>query len=358
MDEDIRQRFQQAEDALLDSISLGEASLMAFESSWDSLYTDYSRCLSAKALSDNTISVANSVASRVVTITNCFFDFQKTHVESTNRFLDSLGSILDDLNRVTISSPSMLAAQNAQSTESSLPSFIEPAYKWLLSNIHNPYPSSNMKASIARSSGCSMNSVAVWFGSARRRIGWTAICRKYFNNCRADTVDAASRALVKEDPARVLPHTVFHDFLQMKAAAHELYASIFTKSALAGDLDAVVKDMTEEDRMRLEREKKERAQEEKKQREEEKETRRIQRAFNRQSQKAHAAFDSYSSPKHSRSPSPVPTIEESSTHESEDEEDDIIPPVLAGQKRRASVSSESTGPRQSSCADRPMKRFR
>ncbi|KAG2756414.1 hypothetical protein P692DRAFT_20714443 [Suillus brevipes Sb2] len=357
MDKDIRQRFQQAENTLIDSISRGEDSLMSFESSWNSLHTDFSRCLSTGELSDSTISIANMVASRVAIIANCFSDLHKTHEESTNRFIDGMGGILDDFNRVTISRPSMFAAQNAQSpaSESSLPPFIEPAYNWLLANVHNPYPSTATKANIASNSGCSMNSVAAWFISARRRIGWTTICRKHFNNCRADTVDAASRALVKEDPARVLAPAIFHDFQQMKAGAQDLCASTFTKSALAGDLDAVVKDMTEEDRSRLEREKMEHAQEEKKRREEEKEMRKIQRVLDRRAQKTHIA---YPSPRHSRTPSPVSTLEDSWTDGSEDEEDDFIPPVLAGRKRRPSVSSESTDPRQSAFADRPMKRLR
>jgi hypothetical protein len=283
-------------------------------------------------------------------------DFQKTREELHDQLIDGMGSILDGFNRITISPPSKLAAQNSESPESSLPPFIEPAYKWLLANTHNPYPSSDTKADIAKSSGCSTNSVAVWFISARRRIGWTMICRKHFKNCRADTVDAAYRALVKEDPAHVLPPAIFHDFQQMKAAAQDLYASTFTKSALAGDLDAVVKDMTEEDRLRLEQEKKKHAQEEKKRREEEKEMRRIQRVLDRQAQKMHSAFfTSYPSPSHSRTSSPVPTLEESLTDESEDEEDNFIPSVLAGRKRRASESLDAS---QSSCADRSMKRLR
>ncbi|KAG1754861.1 homeodomain protein 1 [Suillus paluster] len=358
MDEDIRQRFQQAEDTLIDAISLGENSLMSFESSWSLLHADFSRCVEAGELSDDTISVVSMVSSRVAIIANCFSDLHKTHEELRKQNLDSLGSILDRLNRVTISPPSMLTEQNPQSPESSLPPFIEPAYKWLLANIHNPYPSSDTKASIARSSGCSLNSVSVWFVSARRRIHWTTICRKHFNNCRADAIDAASRALVKEDPSRVLPHTICHDFLQMKVDAQNLYASTFTKSALAGELDAVVKDMTEEDRLRLEREKKEHAKEEKNRREEEKEMRRTQRALDRQAQKTLPAFASYPSPSYSRSPSPVPTLEESWTDESEDEEDDINPPILAGRKRRASVSFESNDSIEPLCVDRPMKRLR
>ncbi|KAG2076874.1 hypothetical protein BDR04DRAFT_1089142 [Suillus decipiens] len=358
MDKDIQQRFLQAENALIDTISRGDDSLMSFESYWSSLHADFSSRLSMGDLSADTISLANMVASRVAIIANCFFDFHKTHEESRNQLLDGVESILEGFNRVTISPPSMMTAQNAQSSESSLPLFIEPAYKWLLANIHNPYPTSDTKDNIARSSGCSINSVATWFISARRRIGWTTICRKHFKNCRADTIDAAFRALVKEDPACALSPAIFHDFQQMKAATQDLYASTFTKSALAGDLDAVVKDMTEDDRIRLEWEKKERAQEEKKHREETKEIRRLQRALDKQAKKAYTPFTSYPSPRHSRSPSPIPTLEESWTDESEDEEDHFIPPVLAGRKRRASVSSVLTDSTPSSRADRPMKRLR
>nr|WDY60860.1 HD MAT HD1 protein [Rhizopogon salebrosus] len=355
MDNDIRQRFLQVENTLIDSFSLGDDSLMSFESSWTSLHADFSRCLSTGELSDNTISLANMVASRVTIIASCFSDFHKTHAELRKQTFDSVASILNGLNHVAISPPSVLTTQNAQSPESSLPPFIEPAYKWLLASIHNPYPSSDTKASITRSSGCSMSSVSAWFISARRRIGWTSICRKRFNNRRADALDAAYRALVKEDPARVLPHTVFHDFMQMKAAAQDLYASTFTKSALAGDLDVVVKDMTEEDRLQLEKEKKEHAEEEKKRHGEEKEMRRKQRALERQVQMAPTAFTSYPSPSHSRSPSPVPTLEESWTDESEYEEE-VNPPILAGCKRRA--PSELDDSRQAPCVDRPMKRLR
>lgn len=86
--------------------------------------------------------------------------------------------------------------------------------------------------------------------------------------------------------------------------------------------------------------------------------RRIQRALDRQAQKVHTIFTSYPPPRHSRSPSPVPTLEELWTDESEDEKDDFIPPVLTGRKRRASVSPESTDSRQSLVVDRPMKRLR
>ena len=363
MDKDIRQRFQQVEDTLLDSISGGDDSLTSFESSWNSLYADFSRCLPAGELSEDTISLADLVTARVAIITRCFLGLHETQEDSRKQFLDGVGSILDGLNRVTISPPSLPTTQNPQLPESSLPPFIEPAYKWLLANIHNPYPSSDTKTTISGSSGCSINSISAWFISARRRIGWTTICRKYFNNRRADTLDAAYRALVKEDPARVLPLTVFHDFIQMKANAQDLYASTFTKSALAGDLDVVVKDMTEEDRLQLEQEKKEHAQKEKKRREEEKEMRRKQKALERQAQITLPTFASYPSPSHSRSPSPVPSLEESWTDESDDDddddddEDDISPPVLAGRKRRASMSSELDS-RQSTCVDRPMKRLR
>lgn len=79
------------------------------------------------------------------------------------------------------------------------------------------------------------------FVNARRRIGWTTLCREYFSNCGADMVDAAYRAVVEEDPQRTLSPELRHHFVAMRVAAEGLYSLTLTRSALAGDLDAIVK---------------------------------------------------------------------------------------------------------------------
>lgn len=65
-------------------------------------------------------------------------------------------------------------------------------------------------------------------------------------------IDAAYRALVEEDPRRMLSPELRHSFIAMKVVAEGLYSSILTRSTLAGDLDAVVKDMVKEEKESVE----------------------------------------------------------------------------------------------------------
>lgn len=212
----------------------------------------------------------------------------------------------------------------------SLSPFIATAYSWLLDNVHNPYPSAQLKASIAETFGCSQKSVDTWFISARRRIGWTSLCREQFRNCRADALDAAYRALVRSDPSRPLTASVVQAFVVIKVNAEGLYSSTFSQSALARDLDAVVKDLTSCDGQVLVQEK-EKATEETNSRKKE----RTQAYHNKRFGSINSHLSSVSPP-----PPPVsaiPALVSSLSDESEDEEQlDVAPPPLAGRKRRAS----------------------
>ncbi|KAF8560025.1 hypothetical protein OG21DRAFT_1479878 [Imleria badia] len=109
------------------------------------------------------------------------------------------------------------------------------------------YPSSEFKASLAqRYNSPICSAVSSWFANARRRMGWTALCRDFFRNCRTDAVDVAYRVLVKEDPNHQPGPEITHAFVTMKVTAEGLYAAS-AKSALAGDLHTVVRDMPAED---------------------------------------------------------------------------------------------------------------
>src|SRR5262249_26045514 len=120
--------------------------------------------------------------------------------------------------------------------------------RWLLKNIHDPYPSNEVKQSISISTGTDARHVNAWFMSVRRRMGWTTLARKYFSGNRADTVDAAYRALVQDDPKRPLEYRIRSDFAKMKVDTECLYADKLRKSVLASKLDVAVKDLTDGDR--------------------------------------------------------------------------------------------------------------
>ncbi|KAN0100307.1 hypothetical protein V8E55_000291 [Tylopilus felleus] len=159
-----------------------------------------------------------------------------------------------------------------------------------------------VKASLAQRYNSFLSAINSWFINARRRMGWTALCRDHFSNCRADALDAAHRTLVEEDPNRRLPPHIIHAFISVN---------------LASDLDTKVTiDLTKTSLV---------------------------------------PPNCYPSPDHSPFSSPVPALDESLTDESEDE--DVLPPILAGRKRRFSSSERARTPISQSTT-RPMKRSR
>ena len=79
-------------------------------------------------------------------------------------------------------------------------------------------------------------------------MGWTALCRNFFHNCRADAVDAAYRVLVKGDPNHPLRPEITHAFVTVKVTVEGLHVTS-AKSAFAGDLDHVVRDMLAEEKI-------------------------------------------------------------------------------------------------------------
>ncbi|KAJ3993248.1 hypothetical protein F5050DRAFT_1847670 [Lentinula boryana] len=56
-----------------------------------------------------------------------------------------------------------------------LPSYIPPSYAWLLSNLHNPYPTPQTRDEIASSTNTERRLIDAWFVDVRRRIGWTRL---------------------------------------------------------------------------------------------------------------------------------------------------------------------------------------
>ncbi|KAI6095347.1 hypothetical protein F5141DRAFT_1160682 [Pisolithus sp. B1] len=324
MDAELRQRLVDAEGRLLPALS-DENLLSSFHSTWSKLEVDVSDMKTQGVLTEDTLGLAHAVASRISTILHCHLEVQQEKKFLVTRFASSGKEGLAGLCQASMSLASL-----AQSTDKRCIQFIVTTSKWLLEHIHNPYPSPQFKACVAEACGCSQNSVNSWFIGARRRIGWTSLCRERFHNCRADAVDAAYRALVRPDPARPLPAAVIEAFSAVKTDAECLYSS-FAKTATAVDLDAVVNDMTDRSAQRLSTEGS------------------CQEGMCRGEAEILAYHEDHrsettvcSSPFSSPPPpvSAISTLVPSLSDESDDEDQDITPPVLAGRKRRASLSED------------------
>lgn len=279
-------------------------------------------------------------------IASCFLELERLNQELKSKLRDDFVNILDGIGNISLSSTPQPPSPSPTPPSRSFSlihgtSFVTEAHSWLLENIANPYPSPTIKASLVQRYDCSISAINSWFVNARRRTGWTALCRDHFNGCRADALDAAYRALVKEDPNRQLPPDIVHAFVSVKVAAEELYSSTLTKSALASDLDTVVRDMTDGVVVPVNEQKC------------------SEHGGSKASgvatqRKKPVAQNCYPSPNHSPSSS-MPALDESLTDESEDE--DILPPTTAGRKRRFSFLEGADAP-MSESSTRLVKRLR
>lgn len=263
-------------------------------------------------LTEQTLASAHAVASRISIISQCYLDVRQEKKLLMATFASNGKGI-------------------ARSTDERCSSFVATTSKWLLEHIHNPYPSPQFKASVAEACNCSQNSVHSWFIGARRRVGWTSLCRDQFRNCRADAVDAAYRALVRPDPARPVPAAIIEGFLAVKANAEGLYSS-FTKIASVVDLGTAVNDVADLDTRRLSTEGVC-----------QRDVRRGGTEILAYHEDQRSEITMYPSPFSSPPPiSAIPTLVPSLTDESDDEDQDVAPPVLSGRKRRASLSKNQS----------------
>lgn len=258
---DLTHRLHSAETDFLAALEDGTQMLASCTQTWSTLLDDVSTGLLTGSIHDETLSLAHSVASRVSDIARWYLDI-KHGVENISARLhedcDVMLRRMDALSLNDNAEPTSLhrdgrtskvrhsATSTTSSVESSSPSFISSAHEWLLDNLHNPYPTAEVKAQLAIASSCQVSSINTWFINARRRIGWTTLCRENFSNCRADMIDAAYHALVEEDPQRTLSPELRHSFVAMKVAAESIYPATFTRDVFGARVDPVVKDVTDE----------------------------------------------------------------------------------------------------------------
>jgi hypothetical protein len=224
----------------------------------------------------------------------------------------------------------------------SIPPYIEAAYRWLLENVHAPYPSSTTKRELARSSRTSLYAIDRWFTKIRQKMGWSAICKDYFSNDRQATIDAAYLAFFQDDPANPLRLDISLRFSQMRNDAAQLYQHKFYQSKLSGKLGSMVQDVTTEDVAAMDKRRASLMSEEKQKKAEARKARRIQRQRERQIAKR-KAVESYPSPDRSLHGSPAQSHASlpSFGEDSDDFEDENTPPptpFVSSKRRRLSSS--------------------
>ena len=354
----IPERLRLFESELITALSSDTSTLDSFPNRFSTLMNDFEEALRLQCLDASSISIAHTLASRIQIIGKHFLKLRSEFETITAGFKDDLDDIFSRPSRSSSPSHSPRLSKTSLSQDSNpsssspeknlagspqdpFPAYVAPSYKWLLKNLHDPYPSNQVKSSISHSAGASLKHISAWFVNARRRIGWTTLSRKYFSNHRSETVDAASRALVKEDPKRPLDSNIILEFMTLKAAAEDLYSEKFRKSILVGKLDVVIKDTMADNLVG----------------DGGQESAAILQRGVKGSVTKNSGQTSYPSPDHSSRSSPVPSFTPSLV----ENVDDFSPPdLVASRKRRASsplTSSDSDYDILNTPPDRPKKRL-
>lgn len=96
------------------------------------------------------------------------------------------------------------------------------AYRWLIQNVHNPYPPSTQLQIIGDESMTSVAQVKIWFQEARDLVGWTRLSDEFFTGSISATIAAAKRVYVEHDNA--IPFPIAFAFSRVKAFMESLFA--------------------------------------------------------------------------------------------------------------------------------------
>lgn len=299
-------------------------SLAAFDTLWMPLTDDLEAAFEAESLNTSTISMVYNLAHRVPIVMKAFLDVEVLSEQLMSTLDIEASAILDSssdmVNPTSLLCPTIASPKDFHNTtiDFALPKYIEPSYKWLLQNIHNPYPPTHIRNAIAKATGSPRKDIDGWFIDARKRIGWNALRKEHFSNKRADIVEAATQFFITRESTQP-PHmpTTDVDFAAIESNARDLYSNKFFQSDLATRLDTVVKDMTPEMKVQAKAEERRR------------------RLLEKEKSQDTRAISSYPSPDRSpsySSPSPLPLP-------NEDDPETTLPRLISQSSRKRRASS-------------------
>ena len=277
----LRSQFSSVEETFLTSIIEGPSAMESFSHFFSGLQLTFSEGVKQQMLDEETLAEARVVACRVKTMTELLMDLYEKSDAFTASFQKDLAPFFGDLSIDGQSSSSSLpippkpgyilmiypvqftdyfylnsvaaSGVKAAGVSITLPPYIRPAYTWLLSNLHNPYPSKETKVSIAEESGSSTKDIDNWFINVRRRIGWNKLRSKHFENKRSLIVDAATRFF--KQASGIDPKSNYNsEFKSIESTVRDLYPQKLFETPLATKLDESGRDLIHEvkDRGQLE----------------------------------------------------------------------------------------------------------
>jgi hypothetical protein len=197
------ERLQRVETDFYEAYKTGEEALELFAASFQELLEDIS---TAPELDPNTAILANNVASRLRVISEGLHRIEVQHEKLTRETVEECDVICREYSASHSQYVPLQFKDYTYSYDDIRPidsrnKQFEACYRWLINNLHNPYPSAKTKQSIADNSGAPLVNVENWFLRVRPRIGWSKLRKERFDNSNARMLAAAHQYFVEDKPS-------------------------------------------------------------------------------------------------------------------------------------------------------------
>ncbi|KAF8913108.1 C-terminal domain of homeodomain 1-domain-containing protein [Gymnopilus junonius] len=237
LDKKIREKMQRYMDTFIHSLQGDNNARRSFASTL-SAFQGTVRTHRDKLQTETLIAV-QGFATIIDTVASGVLELEMESEKLRRDTMADISRILNEkMGKLTIGDePYHVSSKNVSNSHS--PSYIRPSYDWFLSNLHNPYPSKEVKKDLARRYKCSVKDIDAWFIDARKRIGWNTLRRQKFSNKQEHIIAAASRffkpsaVTFTDDPSATLEsegdfNDAYHaEFTALEDAARSLYSGRF-----------------------------------------------------------------------------------------------------------------------------------
>ena len=184
-------------------------------------------------LDDNTTLHLSRVAQAIRATTQCMLECEDVLKDAQTDLIAccSLPQSSNDLLSVSTSCPTftaypLLFRPVSSSRTLSILGHNKPldacAYRWLIQNVHNPYPSSSQLQIIGNESMTSVAQAELWFQEARDLTGWTELSDEFFAGAIDATITVAKRIYLERD--NTIHFSIAFAFSKVKASMETLFA--------------------------------------------------------------------------------------------------------------------------------------
>jgi hypothetical protein len=233
MNATLRDRLIQAEQQFLIAVVANdEAALKDFSQEWSWLARNF-KAIEARGELDDSTTLLLSHVSRVIKATaNCMLECEailnEGQICSTND--PALNLLLDNTLSVSTNPSSFPSYRLLFSSASTSGTFgilgqkkllDAHAYRWLMQNMHNPYPTATQIQTISDESLTSMAQAELWFQEVRDTIGWTRLSNEFYGGSLDATTAAARRVYLEND--NTIPFDVAFTFAAVKSSMEALF---------------------------------------------------------------------------------------------------------------------------------------